>query len=147
MSTNLRFFDLFRKDTNRITIARILLIGWGVVNIPLGIYTGLGLFLPSNLPPLQFETSFIYENMLSAIYIPLGICAILAAADPLRHKLLIIFIISSSFAHGGIMSYHALTTHLEVWPGLTWGSLTLLATGVAFLVFYPRGIIMNKKEE
>ena len=131
--------SIFTDKAKRLSVERILLVAWGVANVPVGVYTGLGLALPSNLPPLQAEVSFIYENMLSAIYIPLGICAVLAAADPLRHKLLIIFIIFSSFVHGGIMTYHSFTTHLEVWPGLTWGSVFLFASGLAFLVFYPRG--------
>jgi hypothetical protein len=131
--------DIFVNSKKRLLVARYLLIGWGVVNVPLGIVTGLGLALPADLPLLQSNVSFIYENMLAAIYIPLGICAILAAADPVRHKLLIIFIIVSSFAHGGVMTYHAFTTHLHLWPGLTWGSASLVATAVALLVFYPKG--------
>jgi hypothetical protein len=120
---------------------RILLIGWGALNIPLGIYTGLGLMLPASTPQLQLDVSLIYEKMLSAIYVSLAACAILAAFDPLRHKLLIIFIIVSSFAHAGVMTYDTFTTHLHPWPTMTWGSLSLYATAIAFVIFYPRGVM------
>lgn len=121
-------------------VLRYLLIGWGVLSIPVDIYTGLGLALPSNLPVLQHHVSFIYENMLSAIYIPLAIAAILAAADPVRHKLLIFFIAVSSITHASVMTYHVFAATVEIWSGLTIGSAFLFATGVAFTLFYPTGI-------
>jgi len=138
--------SLALNNKTRIIITRYLLIGWGILNIPLGIYTGLGLMLPSDLPPLQLMVSLIYEKMLAALYIPLAICAILTAFDPLRHKLLIIFIIISSFAHASVMSYDSFTTVLHLWPTLTWGSVSLYATGIAFLIFYPRGILKNMEK-
>ncbi len=132
-------------QANRLTILRLILIGWGAINIPLGVYTGLGLGNTTELPLLHRDVSNVYEHMLSAIYIPLGICAILAALDPVRHKLLILFIIFSSFTHGGIMTYDAFTTNLTVWEGLTEGSLTLFGTGIILSIFYPSGILKNKK--
>lgn len=122
---------------NKIKILRYALVLWGIVNIPLGVYTGLGLGNTIERPIMQRDVSMVYEHMLSAIYIPLGVCAILSAVDPVRHKLLILFIILSSFTHGGIMTYDALTTHLIVWEGLTIGSVTLFATGIVFLILYP----------
>ena len=77
-----------------------------------------------HLPPLHNDVSVVYERMLAAIYIPLGICAILAAFNPIRHKLLIIFIIVSSFTHAGVMTLDYFTTKLHIWPGLTIGALT-----------------------
>jgi hypothetical protein len=123
----------------KLTILRLILIGWGVINVPLGVYTGSGMANPDTLPSLHNEVSVVYERMLAAIYIPLGICAILAAFNPIRHKLLIIFIIVSSFAHAGVMTFDYFTTNLHVWPGLTIGSLNLYATAIVFLVFYPYG--------
>ncbi|MFQ5918746.1 MAG: DUF6632 domain-containing protein [Thermoplasmata archaeon] len=132
--------SVFTEPGKRVFVSRILLVGWGLLNIPLGVVTGIGALLPRGLPELQFQVSVVYEHMLSAIYITLGIAAILAAADPVRHKLLILFIILSSFAHAGIMLADAYTTSLQVWDGLTWGSAVLLGTAVAFLVFYPMGV-------
>ncbi len=136
--------SVFTDREKRLMALRILLIGWGVASIPIDIYTGLGLALPSDLPPLQFQVSFIYENMLSAIYIPLAVCAILAAADPPRHKLLILFIIISSFVHGSVMTYHVFMATVEIWSGLTIGSAFLFATGIAFAIFYPGGVSYSK---
>jgi hypothetical protein len=78
---------------------------------------------------------------LAALYIPLAICAILAAFDPIRHKLLIIFIIMSSFTHAAVMTYDVLTTHLHLWSGMTWGTASLYATGIVLIFFYPKGIL------
>ena len=128
------------SPSKKLKVVRYLLVGWGIANIPIDIYTGLGLALPKDLPLLQFQVSFVYENMLSAIYIPLAICAILAAVDPVRHRLLILFIVISSFVHGGVMTYHVFTTHLEIWSGLTVGSAFLFATGIVFAIFFPGGI-------
>jgi hypothetical protein len=139
--------NIFTNNKMRIMIIRYVLIGWGIINIPLNIYTGLGLALPSNLPALQFEVSSIYEKMLAALYIPLAICSILAAFDPVRHKLLIIFIVVSSFAHATVMTFDALTTHVHLWSGMTWGSVSLYATGIVFIIFYPRGILEKKMEK
>lgn len=125
---------------NKIAMLRYSLIAWGIINIPLGVYTGLGLGNPPSLPMTHHDVSLVYEHMLSAIYIPLGICAILAAVNPIRHKLLILFIILSSFSHAGIMTYDALTTHLTLWDGLTVGPLTLYGTGIWFSIVFPRGI-------
>jgi hypothetical protein len=141
MQSSSGILSVFTNPKKRLLALRILLVGWGVVSIPIDIYTGLGLALPSDLPLLQYQVSFIYENMLSAIYIPLAITAILAAADPERHKLLILFIIISSFVHGSVMTYHVFMTTLEIWSGLTIGSAFLFATGIAFAAFYPRGVI------
>jgi hypothetical protein len=123
----------------KLTILRLILIGWGIINVPLGVYTGSGMAMPETVPPLHRDVSVIYERMLAAIYIPLGLCAILAAFNPIRHKLLIIFIIASSLCHAGVMTFDYFTTKLHIWPGLTVGSLNLYATAIVFLIFYPYG--------
>jgi hypothetical protein len=130
----------------KLSILSLILIGWGIINIPLGIYTGSGMANPKTLVPLHGDVSVVYERMLAAIYIPLGICAILAAFNPIRHKLLIIFIIVSSFTHAGVMTIDYFTTHLHLWPGLTIGSLNLYATAIVLTIFYPFGKIDNKEE-
>ncbi|MDA4117341.1 MAG: hypothetical protein OK455_03250 [Thaumarchaeota archaeon] len=139
-SSNKGFLSIFTDPEKKLTVVRVILVGWGLASIPVDIYTGLGLALPSNLPVLQQQVSFIYENMLSAIYIPLAICAILAAADPVRHRLLILFIIISSFVHASVMTYHVFTMSIEMWSGLTIGSAFLFGTGIALAVFYPGGV-------
>ena len=131
----------------KLTILRLILIGWGIVNVPLGVYTGSGMANPETLPPLHNDVSIVYERMLAAIYIPLGICAILAAFNPIRHKLLIIFIIVSSFTHAGVMTLDYFTTKLHIWPGLTIGTLTLYATAIVLLIFYPYGKVETKEVE
>jgi hypothetical protein len=139
-SSKAGFLSFFTDPEKKLKVLKILLVGWGVASIPVDIYTGLGLALPGDLPLIQHHVSFIYENMLSAIYIPLAVAAILAAADPVRHRLLIFFIIVSSFTHASIMTYHVFTTNLEIWSGLTIGSAFLFATGIVFALFYPGGI-------
>jgi hypothetical protein len=129
----------------KLSVLRLILIGWGIINIPLGIYTGSGMANPKTLPALHADVSLVYERMLAAIYIPLGICAILAAFNPIRHKLLIIFIIVSSFTHAGVMTLDFFTTHLHLWPGLTVGSLNLYATAIVLTIFYPFGKIDNRE--
>jgi len=131
----------------KLTILRLILIGWGIINVPLGVYTGSGMANPDTLPPLHNDVSVVYERMLAAIYIPLGICAILAAFNPIRHKLLIIFIIVSSLTHAGVMTLDYFTTKLHVWPGLTIGTLTLYATAIALLIFYPYGKVEAREVE
>jgi hypothetical protein len=131
----------------KLNILRLILIGWGIINIPLGIYTGSGMANPGTLPPLHNDVSVVYERMLAAIYIPLGICAILAAFNPIRHKLLIIFIIVSSFTHAGVMTLDYFTTKLHTWPGLTIGALNLYATAIVFLIFYPYGKVEAREVE
>ena len=59
-------------DKQRALITKYILLGWGIINIPLGIYTGLGLGLSADLPHLQLMVSSIYEKMLAALYIPLS---------------------------------------------------------------------------
>lgn len=124
---------------------RLILISWGIINVPLGVYTGSGMGNPDNLPAMHKDVSIVYERMLSAIYIPLGICAILAAFNPIRHKLLIIFIIISSFSHASVMTFDYFTTNLHRWDGMTIGSLTLFATGIVFLILYPYGKVEAKE--
>ena len=131
----------------KLSVLRLILIGWGIINIPLGIYTGSGMANPKTLPPLHTDVSIVYERMLAAIYIPLGICAILAAFNPIRHKLLIIFIIASSSAHAVVMTLDYFTTQLHIWPGLTIGSLNLYATAFVLLIFYPYGRVDTKEVE
>ncbi len=146
MDSKAGIFSFFTNPEKKLNVLRYLLVGWGVASIPVDIYTGLGLALPSDLPLLQHHVSFIYENMLSAIYVPLAIAAILAAADPVRHRLLIFFIIVSSFTHASVMTYHVFTTTVEIWSGLTIGSAFLFATGVALALFYPGGIREPKSQ-
>jgi hypothetical protein len=131
----------------KLSVLRLILIGWGIINVPLGIYTGSGLANPKTLPAIHSDVSVVYERMLAAIYIPMGICAILAAFNPIRHKLFIIFIIFSSFAHAAVMTFDYFTTHLHLWPGLTIGSMNLYATAIVLLIFYPYGKVDNREVE
>ena len=70
-----------------------------------------------------------------------------SAFNPIRHKLLIIFIIVSSFTHAGVMTLDYFTTKLHTWPGLTIGALNLYATAIVFLIFYPYGKVEAREVE
>jgi hypothetical protein len=50
-----------------------------------------------------------YEQMMVGIYFTLGIFLIRSARDPLQHLSLIWFAVWSSFIHGGIMAFQALS--------------------------------------
>ena len=51
----MKYFKLFNVDMNmklslgknwKLTILRLILIGWGIINVPLGVYTGSGMANP-----------------------------------------------------------------------------------------------------
>lgn len=132
----------FTNPTTRLTILKVILIIWGLATVPWMIYLGLGSALPSVLTAQQRDIAIMYEHMLTAIYISLAICGLLSAADPLRHKLLLIFIIVSGFAHGGIMIADGLLASqqgISYW--MFWQSAGPIGIAIAIIIFYPRGII------
>lgn len=51
-----------------------------------------------------------FEHMIAAIYATLGVFLLLAARQPERYRPIIDFTIVSSFAHGGVMALHVLST-------------------------------------
>lgn len=132
--------SFFVDSKKRVMITRYVLIGWGIFTIPWMFYLGSGSALPGVFSSTERTIAVHYEHMLAAIYVTLAISAILAAADPVRHKLVVLFIIISSFAHGGVMFVDGLLeTRAEVSSWLLWQSGGLFATASVFLILYPRG--------
>jgi hypothetical protein len=76
-----------------------------------------------------------YERMIVALYVALGICLWRAARDPVRHVLLVDFLILSSVLHGGVMLYDSFAQHGE--HSHLWGDVPLLF-GVAALFAWLR---------
>lgn len=50
----------------------------------------------------------VYDQMMVAIYFAVGLCALRAVRDPLRHSSFLWFVVVSSVTHGLVMLYHAL---------------------------------------
>lgn len=71
-----------------------------------------------------------YERMIAAIYMALGFCMWRAARDPVRHVLLIDFVIVSSILHAAVMTYDAIVQPNE--HAHLWGDVPLLYVTAAF---------------
>jgi hypothetical protein len=71
----------------------------------------------------------IYDQMMVSVYFALGICALRAVKDPLRHASFLWFVAISSFTHGAVMLFHAVHNpmHLSHLLGDVW----ILAGGAA----------------
>lgn len=85
--------------------------------------------------PHQYE----YEQMIQGIYFVLGIFAIIAARDPLRHLSLIWFIAISNIVHGGIMFVQALVDPTE-YANLYGDIPALIVTGALIAWLAPKGL-------
>jgi hypothetical protein len=71
----------------------------------------------------------IYDQMMVSVYVALGICAVRAIKNPIRHRSFLWFVAISSFTHGAVMLFHALhnPTHLNHLFGDVW----ILAGGLS----------------
>lgn len=74
----------------------------------------------------------VYDQMIVAIYVAVGICAARAVQDPLKHVSFLWFIVLSSFTHGGIMLYHALAHKTNL--GHLLGDVWILAGGIGLAI-------------
>jgi len=83
--------------------------------------------------PRQYE----YEQMLIGVYFVLGIFAIIAAGNPLKHLGLIWFIALSNIVHGGIMLVQALIDPVE-YPNLYGDVPALIISGVLIAILAPK---------
>lgn len=74
----------------------------------------------------------VYDQMIVSIYVALGLCALRAVRNPLRHVSFLWFIVLSSLTHRAVMAFHALThpVHAGHLLGDVWvlaGALSLAA--------------------
>jgi len=83
-----------------------------------------------------------YEQMILGVYFVLGIFAIIAARNPVKHLGLIWFIAISNIVHGGIMFFQAMADTTE-YPNLHGDIPALLVTGVLIAMLTPRRLSID----
>jgi hypothetical protein len=94
-------------------------IAWafaGLVGIPAAVYFD---FLGGwRWPPYNA----VYDQMIVSVYVAVGICAAIAIREPLRHVSFLWFVALSSYTHGLVMLFHAVTnpTHIHHLLGDVW---------------------------
>lgn len=71
----------------------------------------------------------IYDQMIVSIYFAIGLSALRAIRDPLRHLSFLWFIVFSSITHGVVMLAHAITHPMHM--GHLFGDVWILAGGAA----------------
>jgi hypothetical protein len=108
----------------RITIAAWVVMGF--FGIPALVF--FDLFGGWRWPPYNA----IYDQMIVSIYVAVGFCALRALRRPLQHTSFLWFVVWSSFAHGGVMLFHAL--HDPTHRGHLVGDVWILAGGLALAV-------------
>ncbi len=74
----------------------------------------------------------IYDQMMVAIYFAVGLCALRAIRNPLRHLSFLWFIVVSSLTHGSVMLFHALTHPMHM--GHLVGDVWILAGGAGLAI-------------
>ena len=74
----------------------------------------------------------IYDQMMVSIYFAIGICALRAVRNPLRHLSFLWFVVLSSITHGSVMLFHA-ATHPEHLGHLI-GDVWILAGAVSLAI-------------
>ena len=74
----------------------------------------------------------IYDQMMVSIYFAIGICALRAIQNPLRHLSFLWFVVLSSITHGSVMLFHA-ATHPEHLGHLI-GDVWILAGAVSLAI-------------
>ena len=95
----------------------------GLVGIPAAVY--FDLLGGWRWPPYNA----IYDQMIVSVYFALGICAVRAIKDPVRHSSFLWFVAISSFTHGAVMLFHAL--HDPMHLNHLWGDVWILAGGAS----------------
>jgi len=74
----------------------------------------------------------IYDQMMVSIYFAIGICALRALRNPLRHLSFLWFLVLSSITHGAVMLFHALTHPMHL--GHLLGDVWILAGAVSLAI-------------
>jgi hypothetical protein len=96
--------------------------------------------LPWCLPQLFFwqPRNIPYEFMIGGLYLALGIVMVIAARDPLEHKLFVDFVVLGNLFHAGVMIYFAVTRQqlAHLYGDVIW----IAALGLLPLAFYPWGV-------
>lgn len=83
------------------------------------------------------------EHMIVSMYYALGICFLMAAKDPLRHGIIIDYIVISSVLHGSVMVYYALVLEGEM--AHLWGDVPFLyALALGFAIYHPRRLVRSE---
>jgi len=78
-----------------------------------------------------------WQQMLSSVYVTLGVFLVIAAFHPAAHRSLIAFTAWSSLVHGAVMGLQAWQggiPHSDLWQA----SLPMLAIGAVLLLLAPR---------
>lgn len=78
-----------------------------------------------------------YEQMIIGVYFVLGVFAVLAAREPLKHLSLIWFICVSNLVHGLIMAWQAQKDPVEL-PNMIGDVPALIIAGLLLLIFTPK---------
>lgn len=113
-------------------LARFLLI-FGLANI------FVHPVLPWFLPRLFFWTprNVPYEFMIGGIYLALGVVMIQASREPLKHKLLVDFIILGNFFHAAVMVFFGILLQ----PSHLYGDVIWIsAQWLIPILYYPWGL-------
>ncbi len=104
-------------------------IGWaimGLFGIPLAV--ACDLLRGWRWPPYNA----VYDQMMVSIYIAVGICSAMAIRNPLKHTSFLWFVAVSSFTHGGVMLYHALSNPQH--RGHLIGDVWIVAGGLSLAI-------------
>ena len=117
----------------RATVAAWVVMGF--VGIPALVF--FDLFGGWRWPPYNA----IYDQMIVSIYLAVGFCALRAIRQPLQHASFLWFVVWSSFAHGGVMLFHAL--HDPTHRGHLIGDVWILAGGLALAIALRRAEIAD----
>ena len=74
----------------------------------------------------------IYDQMIVSVYFALGVVALFAIREPLKHTSFLWFIVLSSILHGGVMLFHA--AHDAEHHGHLAGDVWILAGAAALAI-------------
>jgi hypothetical protein len=74
----------------------------------------------------------IYEQMIVSIYVAIGLMCFIAMRSPAKHLSFLWFIALSSFTHGFVMLFHAVTT--PVHRGHLLGDVWIIAGGLSLFI-------------
>lgn len=74
----------------------------------------------------------VYDQMIVAIYFALGLCALRAVRNPLRHASFLWFVVVSSVLHGLVMLYHGVMH--AAYAGHVLGDVWILAGGLSLAI-------------
>ena len=125
---------LYQGDNVAMRRLSIVMIVTGISFFGLPIVVEL---LPSLFRWSNPSVNMADEHMIVSMYYAVGICFLIAAKDPLRHGIIIDYMVISSILHGLVMVYYALTLQGEM--AHLWGDVPFLfALAIGFAIYHPR---------